>query len=108
MIKLKNHLLVGNMFASVLLAASLIQGQSSTALARPTTGSGAAVAAESTLTLPFAGTISSSGTAFSVRNTGTGTAIQGQGNHRPGVLGISATSSGVHGLSTTSNGIFGM
>jgi hypothetical protein len=104
---LKNHLMVGNMFASVVLGASLIHGQSSTALARPPANVGASVAAQNSLTLPFAGATSTSGIAFSVRNTGTGTAIQGQAARRPGLMGISSVHNGVHGTTGTSNGVYG-
>ena len=63
------------------------------------------------LSLPYSGTVSDSGTAFIVSNTGTGKAIQGIGNNNDGMAGGSTAPgrSGVFGYNDNASGfgVFG-
>ena len=88
-----NHLLVGNLFAGLLLAASLIAGQGPArpAVAAVTGAESAAPAAQTTNTIPLPSNSSASaaGAAFIVRNTGAGAGILGRGTTKRGVYGYS-------------------
>jgi hypothetical protein len=61
------------------------------------------------LTLPFSGTTSSSGYAFSVTNSGSGDGVQGVASiaGKSGVFGLSINGYGVTGKSSNDHGVFG-